>query len=206
MEKEFIKFPFYIIIHPFKGYWDLKYENKGKVSVAFCILAILTIVAILKRQFTGFIVNFNNPYELNSLAELQYIVFPFFLFCVANWSITTLMDGEGKFREILMATAYALVPVVSLYVCNTIISNVITWEEATFFFFLESFAMLWFLYLLFVGIMTVHQYTVTKTIITLLITVMVMGIIIFLSLLFFSLIQQMLTFLDTVYKEIMYRV
>jgi len=202
---ELIKFPFYLTIHPFQGFWDVKYEKKGKVQIALSILLILTVIVILKRQFTGFIVNFSNPAELNSVDELLFIVLPFFLFCIANWAITTLMDGEGKFSEIIIVTAYALLPMVIIYGATTIISNFITFEEAPLFFFLETAALLWFFGLLFVGIMTAHQYSAMKTIITFMLTVIVMGVIIFLGLLFFSLIQQMFTFVETIYKEIIYR-
>ncbi|SDY95321.1 Protein of unknown function [Evansella caseinilytica] len=205
MWSEWIKYPLYVCIHPFKGYWDVKYEGKGKMNIALSIVLLLTVVIILKRQFTGFVVNFNNPNELNSIDELIYIVLPFFLFAVSNWAITTLMEGEGKFQEIIIAAAYALVPMMIIYSVTTVISNFITWEEAPLFFMLDSLALLWFLGLLFVGIMTIHQYSVAKTVATFFLTVVVMGVIIFLGLLFFSLIQQMVAFAETVYREIVYR-
>lgn len=206
MWNELIKYPFYVTIHPFKGFWDVKYEGKGKARIAMAILFLLTIVIILKRQFTGFIVNFSNPNQLNSVDELTFIILPFFLFCIANWAITTLMDGEGKFIEIITVTAYALLPMVIIYAVTTIISNFITFEEAPLFFLLETTALIWFLGLLYVGIMTIHQFSAGKTIATFILTAIVMGVMIFLGLLFFSLIQQMVAFVDTIYKEIMYRV
>ncbi|WP_412459194.1 YIP1 family protein [Alkalihalobacillus trypoxylicola] len=172
---------------------------------AFMILFLLAIVMILKRQYTGFIVNFNNLNELNSLAEFQYLIIPFFLWCVANWSITTLMDGEGKFKEIILATAYAFIPMLIIYAVTILISQFITQEEAPLYFLLDSFASIWFLGLLFVGIMTVHQYSVTKTIVTFFLTVCVMGLAVFLGLLLFSLFQQMWTFIETIYREMVYR-
>lgn len=192
-------------VRPFKGFWDLKYEEKGRTKLGLAILAILTIIVILKRQYSGFIVNFNNPNQLNSIDELIFIVFPFFLFAISNWSITTLMEGEGKFKEIVMVTAYALVPMVMVNSATIIISQFITREEVPLYYFLEGTALIWFLGLLFVGIMTVHQYTVAKTVGTFCLTLIVMGIIIFLGLLFFSLIQQMYAFIETIYREIVYR-
>ena len=141
MWNELIKYPFYVTIHPFKGFWDVKYEGKGKARIAMAILFLLTIVIILKRQFTGFIVNFSNPNQLNSVDELTFIILPFFLFCIANWAITTLIDGEGKFIEIITVTAYALLPMVIIYAVTTIISNFITFEEAPLFFLLETTAL-----------------------------------------------------------------
>ncbi|GGG53452.1 Yip1 family protein [Paenibacillus radicis (ex Gao et al. 2016)] len=205
MLSEIAKFPFYVLLHPFQGFWDLKYENKGKLRISLSILLLLTIATIILRQYSGFVVNFNYPYDLNSISELQYIVLPFFLWCVSNWSLTTLMDGEGKFKEIVMATGYALLPLVLMRFGNTFLSNIITLRESSFYYLIESIATLWFIWLLFIGTMTVHQYSVMKTIVTMLLTLVVMGIIIFLGLLFFSLLQEMLGFVFAIYTEISLR-
>jgi len=205
LRNELIRYPLYVCLHPFKGFWDAKYEEKGKLNIALSILALLTLVVILKRQLTGFIVNFSNPNTLNSLDELLFIVFPFFIWCVANWSITTLMDGEGKFKEIVIVTAYSLVPMVLIYIITTIISQFITGEEAAFYFFFDAVAVIWFVFLLFVGIMTIHQYSVSKTVATFFLSFIVMGVIIFLGLLCFSLIQQIYAFVETIFRELVYR-
>lgn len=200
-----IKYSLHVAMHPFDGFWDLKYENKGKIRVAILMLFAVTVTMILKRQFAGYVVNYNYPLSLNSINELKYIVLPFLLWCIANWSLTTLMDGEGKFTEIVIATGYALLPLVLVNIPNILLSNVITLREASFYFLLDSFAMLWFVWLLFIGTMTVHQYTVTKTITTMLLTLVVIGVIIFLGLLFFNLIQQIVSFGYTIYQELSLR-
>jgi hypothetical protein len=205
MLREMTKYPFYVLLHPFQGFNDLKYENKGKLRISLLILLLLTIATIILRQYSGYVVNYNYPYDLNSIKELEYIVLPFFLWCVSNWSLTTLMDGEGKFKEIMMATGYSLLPLVLMRFGNTILSNVITLREASFYYLIDSLAGLWFIWLLFIGIMTVHQYSVIKTVVTMALTLLVMGIIIFLGLLFFSLLQQMLGFVLSIYTEISLR-
>jgi len=203
--RELFKFPLYLILHPFNGYWELKYEGKARLNIALGILFAYVVTVILTRQYSGFVVNYNKLNELNSLNELTYIVLPFFLWCVSNWSLTTLMDGEGKFGEIVMATGYALLPLVLIQLPMILFSNVITREESSFYYFFLSAANLWFLYLMFVGTMTVHQYSATKTLVTIGLTFVVMGIILFLGLLFFSLLQQIVTFVTTIYQEIVLR-
>lgn len=200
-----IKYLLHVANHPFDGFWDLKYENKGKLRIAVFMVFIVTVTMILKRQYVGYVVNYNYPLSLNSINELKYIVLPFLLWCIANWSLTTLMDGEGKFMEIIIATGYAMLPLVLVNIPNILLSNVITLREASFYYLLDSFALIWFLWLLFIGTMTVHQYTVTKTLTTMLLTLVVMGIIIFLSLLFFNLIQQVISFIYTIYQELSLR-
>jgi hypothetical protein len=206
VKQDFLNFPLHIILHPFDGFWDMKFERRGKISVALTIMALLVLTVILQKQFAGLLVNFVDPRTLNSLDDLQYTVLPFFLFCVANWSITTLMEGEGKFKEIVMATGYALLPIVLINLPMTFISRFMTQEETAFYWLMNSMASVWFLFLLFVGIMTVHQYTPGKAVLTLGLTVVAMGIVVFLGTLAFSLGLQIYWFIYDVYREIIFRI
>jgi hypothetical protein len=205
MKQDFIKFPLHLIVHPFDGFWDMKYDGKGKVRVALVILALVVLSIILQNQFAGFLVNYNDPRYLNSISQLLTIVFPFFLWCISNWAITTLMDGEGKFKEIVMATGYALVPIVLLYVPITVASRFMVEEETAFYYLVISVSSIWFVGLLFVGTMTVHQYSAFKTIITMILTIIVMGIIVFLGTLVLSMMQQIYEFIVNIYREIIFR-
>lgn len=206
MKQDDLKFPLHVIVHPFDGFWDMKYEKKGRLRVALAIVALLILAMILQKQFAGFLVNFNDPRRMNSLGEIVFVLFPFLLWCTANWSVTTLMGGEGKFRDIVMATSYALVPMVLIYPPMTLASRFMVQEETAFYYLLNMVAALWFLGLLFVGIMTVHQYTPSKTVLTMILTVIVMGIIVFLGTLIFSMLQQIYEFIANIYRELIFRV
>lgn len=199
------KFPFHILFHPFDGFWDLKYENRGRMRVAMVILLLLVVATSLMKQFSGFLVNYYDPRYLNTLDDLMFTVLPFFLFCVANWSVTTLMEGEGKFREIVIATAYALLPMILINIPLTFISRFLTNEETAFYWMLNSFGALWFLWLLFVGNMTIHQYSVTKAVFTLVLTVIAMGIIVFLGALALVICMDMYWFVYDIYRELIFR-
>ncbi|MGO4181868.1 Yip1 family protein [Paenibacillus sp. MCAF9] len=207
MNKEYIKFPFYVIMHPFNGYWELKYEQNKKLNLilSFGILLMLILTNVLSSQYSGFLVNIYNPEYMNSLMEITYVLVPVLFWCVANWSLTTLMDGEGKFVDIFTSTCFALLPLVIVNFPWIWLSNVISMQETTFYYFCNSFAVLWSVYLLFVGNMTVHQFTPSKTIVTIMLSLIAIGFMAFLCLLFFSLIQQIITFITILYQEITLR-
>ncbi|GAE32175.1 YIP1 family protein [Alkalihalobacillus hemicellulosilyticus] len=207
MNKELIKHPFYLIVHPFNGFWELKYEYSQRINliISFVILFLLILTNVLSSQYSGFVVNLYNPEDMNSLMEIVYVVVPVLFWCVANWSLTTLTDGEGKFVEIFITTCFALVPLVVINFPWIWLSNLISMQEVTFYYFSQSFAVLWFLFLLFVGNMTVHQFTPSKSIGTILLTIVAMGFMAFLCLLFFSLIQQVVAFVNVIYQEIIFR-
>jgi len=116
-----------------------------------------------------------------------------------------LMDGEGSLKDIYIATAYALVPIVLLNIPMLIISNIFVLEEMTLYSLIEGVSIFWAVFLVLVGIMTIHQFTMSKTIGAILITLAGMVVILTIVLLFFSLIQQMLYFGRLVYFELFQR-
>lgn len=207
MSKEWIKYPLQLILHPFNGFWDLKYDRSQKhnLIISFAILILLAVTNILSQQYSGFLVNLYNPNYFNSAMEIVYVVVPVLFWCVANWSLTTLMDGEGKFVEIFTSTCFALIPLVLINFPWIWLSNVVSLQETTFYYFSASFALVWFVFLLFVGNMTVHQYSPAKTIGTIILTIVAMGFMAFLCLLFFSLVQQIVAFITVIYQELALR-
>jgi len=207
LDKENIKNPFKLMVRPFQGFWEIKYElnTKPNLILAFIILAALIVTNVLGAQYTGFVVNVYNPNEMNSIMEILYVVVPVIYWCVANWSLTTLMDGEGKFVEIFIATCFSLTPLVVINLPWIFLSNFISDQEAMFYFISVTFASIWFIFLMFVGTLTIHQYTPAKTVMTILLTIIAMGFLAFLTLLFFSLIQQIIAFVTVIYQEIVFR-
>ncbi|CAM4223772.1 ABC-type multidrug transport system fused ATPase/permease subunit [Paenibacillus endophyticus] len=207
MNREILKYPFYLIVHPFNGYWDLKYEHSKKLNLilSFVIMALLIMTNVLSSQYSGFLVNIYNPEYFNSLLEITYVVVPIIFWCIANWSLTTLMDGEGRFVEIFTSTCFALIPLIIINFPWIWLSNVISIQETAFYYFCNSAAVIWSMYLLFIGNMTVHQFSPTKTIATILLTIVAIAFMAFLCLLFFSLLQQMISFITVVYQEIAMR-
>ena len=166
LNSESLQNPLYLILHPFNGYWELKYEwnKKTNLIVSFSILFLMVVTNIMSSQYSGFLVHIYNPADMNSLMEVLYVLVPVLFWCVANWSLTTLMDGEGKFVEIFTSTCFALIPMVIIPFPWIWLSNVISIQETSFYYFSNSVAVIWSMYLLFVGNMTVHQFTPSKTI------------------------------------------
>lgn len=115
------------------------------------------------------------------------------------------MDGEGKFSDIIIATAYALMPIIVMQGFIIILSNCLTLEEGSILNVIESVMYLYCFGLIYVGNLTVHQYTGSKAIAMLLLTVLGMAIIIFIGFLFINLGYEVIGFVQSIYKEIIFR-
>lgn len=199
---DFFQFPKYILFHPFDGFDDFKRYKKGKISVAIIFISLYAFFRIFAYQNEGFLINQRNPLLLNSLQEIFSVVLLLGLFTVGNWSVTTLMEGKGKFKEILMMTGYALFPIIIIGYPSVVLSNFLTLEEMAFYQLLMGLAYGATAWMLFMGVLNIHQYGLAKTILAFILTVVAMAVMMFFGLLFFDLIQQFIEFVVSIYEEL----
>ena len=203
--KASIRYAFHVITHPFDGFWDLTHEGKGTLAAAHTFLFLFLLVRVLKLMCTSF--QFvNAPVQhLNIFEEAFSLLIPFLVLCLANWAMTTLFDGKGRFKDIYTAMCYALVPYILIQSVMILVSNMITFEEGSFYSVLLSISVIWCVFLAFVGLMEVHDYGPGKTFIFLIVTVVGACVILFLVLVFFSLLSDAIGYFVSMYREIVYR-
>lgn len=200
-----MKYAMHVITHPFDGFWDLIHENRGTMAAAHTFLFLFLLTRIIKLMYTSFQFISAPIQYMNVFEQSASLLLPFLILCVANWAMTTLFDGKGRFRDIYMAMCYALVPYVLIQLPLVLVSNCITFEEASFYTVLMGFSVVWCAFLVFVGLMQVHDYTPGKTFIFLIVTVIGAMIIIFLILVFFSLLSDAAGYFVSLYREVVFR-
>lgn len=200
-----IKYAKHVLFHPFDGFWDLIHEKRGSLGAATTFLALFLITRVVKLMFTSFQFVTAPVQYLNVFEEMGSLLLPFLILCLANWSLTTLFDGKGRFKDIYMCMCYALVPYVLLQLPMVFVSNIIAKEEGAFYTVLIGFSIVWCLFLVFVGLMQVHDYSPGKTMIFIVATVLGALIIIFLLLVFFSLLGDAASYFISLYREIAFR-
>ena len=202
---ESVKYAKYVIFHPFDGFWDLVHEKKGSVAAATTFLVLFLITHVVKLMYTNFQFIAAPLQYVNVLEQALSLFLPFMILCLANWSLTTLFDGKGRFRDIYIAMCYALVPFVFIQLPLVFISNIIAFDEAAFYTVLMSVSVVWSVALVFTGLMEVHDYSPGKMLTFLVFTIVGALIIIFLVLVFFSLLSDALSFFISLYREIAFR-
>lgn len=200
-----LRYSLYVIVHPLDGFWCLKRERRGNLSAAMVILLALTLVLTLSYQFTGYIVFPLINRKNDIVTQILTVAVPFFLWCVSNWCVTSLVDGEGGFTDIVITSAFALVPLILLNLPLILVSRIITGDELALYNVVSAVSVVWTCLLLLLGIMTLHQFTLLKTVVTVLIALLGMVIMLFLFLLFFALVQQMINFIIQIYTELSLR-
>ena len=201
-----IKYAFYVLFHPFDGFWDLKHEKRGTSRAAILFLGCWFLTNILSKIGTGFLFNTDFDVPLNIFREFRSVFFLFLLFCVGNWSVTTLMDGKGRFSDIVQVFGFASLPMTLLGLVNILLSHVFTTTGLVYYTMITAASWIWFGILLFIGIMSIHDYSFMKTIGTLILTLAAAVVIIFIVMVFYNIFSILLSFVLSAYKEISIRI
>ncbi len=200
-----LKYSTHVIFRPFDGFWDLTHEKRGSMGAATIILALVLLTQILTFQSTSFVFMKVQWEYFNLLLEIIPTAVLFSIWCISNWSLTTLMDGKGKLGQIYMATAYAFTPYVLINLPLIAISHLLTVDESTYYYIFHDFSMIWCVILVLGAMMMLHDYSLGKAVFSSLLTIVGMMIIIFLIVMFFSLITQSFGYFISLYKEIAFR-
>lgn len=195
---------FYVMFHPFDGFWDLKHEKRGSFRAALTILGAVIIAFYYQAIGEGYLLNPQGNYS-SLLTVMLSVLAPFALWIIANWCLTTLFDGEGSFKDIFIATCYALAPVVLVLIPTTILSNFLVSAELDILSVVNAFAFIWAGLLIFFGTMTTHDYSMGKNVLTTLGTIVGMVIIMFIAILFSTLLGKLVSFVTNIVTEIQFR-
>jgi hypothetical protein len=201
----YLIFPKHILFHPFDGFEAFKRFKQGKLSVSLVFIMLFAFFRIFSYQYEGVLINPNNPLMLNSLEEIFSVVLLVLLFTIGNWSVTTLLEGKGTYKEIFMVTGYALFPLIIIGYPAVVLSNFLTLEEMALYTLIMGIAYALSAWMLFMGLLNIHEYGLFKTIGALILTAVAMGVMMFLGLLFFDLIQQFIAFIVSIYEELSLR-
>jgi len=200
-----LKYALHVITHPFDGFWDLSREKKGTMAAAHTIFILFLLTYVLKLMYTNFQFIMVPIQYINVYQRMASLALPFLVLCLANWALTTLFDGKGRFRDIYMGMCYALTPYVLIQLPCILLSHMLAYDEADFYSVLISFSEIWCAFLVFVALMEIHDFGPGKTMISIVATVIGAMVILFLVMVFFSLLSDAFAFFASLYKEIRFR-
>ncbi len=193
---------FYVIFHPFNGYWALKGEKRGGVRSATILLALACLTQAIAAAASGFL---SGDEEASVGSGVLNLLAPLLLWCIANTCFTSLMDGKGSFRDVYVAVGTSTLPVTLLVLPCTVVSHFLILEELPILAMVTNVATIWMAALIFFSMITVHDYTLGKNVLVSILTVLGMAFILFLLFIFVSLIGRMISLVSAVGTELSLR-
>lgn len=204
-DKTKVVYLFRELAHPLDVFNDLKYEGKASLLIANILVILFFVAQLLQAIYTGYLFQTGNPKDVNAWMVLAESVGIFVLFCICNWAVCSLNNGEGSMRDIWVVMSYSLLPYILFSFANLGLSHVLSQSEAVIFTTIQLIGTIWTLVLIFLGLLTVHQFTVAKTIFSIIFTLLFIVACFLLLLIFFAIAQQIYSFVYGVFRELMVR-
>jgi len=184
-------------------FYLIKQKKKASYLSAFIVLGLFVIVYLINIYSTGFLFKSNN---LNNVIIQFTIIFGvFILYTIVNYLISTFYDGEGRFKDIFIASSYALLPFIILTLPMTFLSHYLTYNESFIYNFYNQIVVGWTVFLMILSIKQIHNYTVFETIKNIIFIIFGMAIVVLIGLLIYSFIGQFIDFIISIVKEVLYR-
>ena len=200
-----LRYALYVITHPFDGFWDLTHEKRGSLGAANVLVVAFFMTQLWSMRFTNFMFMDVLWEKINIWQQILGNLAPILIYCAANWCLTTLFDGKGRFVDIYIGTAYALTPYILVRNIVTILSNFVTEDEGAFITYVDYISLFLCVFLILVSVIQVHDYGLGMAIFAILASALGCMIIVFLLLLFFTLLSDAVSYFISIYKEIAFR-
>lgn len=193
------------LLHPIDFYNDIQGIAKIHAYHSVVMVLLAVVVRLLSLSVSSFMYQTREPFQISIVVEAMIIIIPWFTWVVSNWGISTLQDGEGKFVEILVGSAFALTPYIVFTLPLALLTNLMSLGESTLYASATVIIFLWVGLLIMMQVKILHDFELSKTAFIAILSLIGMIIIWFMSILIYGLINQAVNFVFGLMKEISFR-
>ncbi|CAM4108855.1 YIP1 family protein [Paenibacillus alkaliterrae] len=194
-----------VLVHPIDFYNDIQEQNRIKWSQALFVVACAYIARMIAILITGYAFETREPYEISFVHEFIWIIVPWLTWTISNWGVSTILEGEGKFKEVFVGSAFAFVPYAVFIIPITLLTNILALDEGSIFGFLVNVTIYWVAWLLLLKVKIVHDFELIKVVWITLLSIAGILIIWFIGILMFGLMNQLINFIVDMFKEVNFR-
>lgn len=196
-----IKDAVYVIVHPYEGFYRVKERN-----ISWFVVVLLLLMAagvhILSLFASGFVVNPFDLSRMNIKFSMGLMIIPWATWVVANYLVSTVKGGEGRFREVFQASTYALVPYIVMTIPIIILTNIIVYEEMIVVDLMKQVMWIWLIVLFFIMTQVTHNFDFMETLKIVLITLFTIAVIWIFFTIMTGLTINLLEFIKQFYREV----
>lgn len=192
-----------VMIHPDDGFRRLKSE--GTIPKALFIILLVVLCKYFSIYRTSFQIRNWDPEDIDLIVQTIQVILPWALWIIASYGVTIIYEGEGFVRDIVIASAYCLVPYILSTVPLTLLTSIAARTEANYFRSVGSMIMFWCVTLFVLHVRTTHNFQLKKAIGVSALSLFGMGAFVGAVGLTFGLINQLINFIQEIIVELSIR-
>lgn len=199
-------FVFNYLKNPADATYEIKRRNRVSMFSGTVLLLLYFGIYLLYIYGLGFLFNDRVIAEINLLEEMLKIFLPLFLWVVSNYLVSSIREGEGRFRDVYVATIFSLTPIVLVLPIVTILSHVLTYNEEFIINMLMTVGIIATAIYFFVMVKETHYYQVKETIGSIFISFFTMIMMLLGTMIIYILLNELVTLIRDIIMEVFYRV
>lgn len=192
-------------LHPFDSYNLIRYKQKDSIKIAVVMTGLYFVSDVLAVLCSNFRYTRFDAATFSSGFQLLKSIGLIILWSLANWGVSVLLQGIGKFKQVFTVTAYSVLPIVIYNFVSIPISYLLTSPTSTLMEGMKLVAMIWTGIVLTIGLMIIHNFTFPRFVASVAIGLFFMLLIVLILFIFGILITQLSSFIVTVFMEFIYR-
>lgn len=206
-----LRFMFRFIKQPADSFYYIKSGLRssglrGSLGFALLLYAWVVVVRVLSLYVTAFPFSpYANPANIRVENEVVYVVLLIFLWNAANYLVSTISDGEGRVRDVVIGTAYSLFPYALFALPIALLTNVLTLNEIFLYTFALNLMWAWMGIMLFIMVQEIHNYSFAETVRNVLLTLFTMALFVLTGYILSVLFTQLFDFIAAVAQELRLR-
>ncbi len=196
-----------IMRHPIDGFEGIRYENQGSYLDMFIVMILYALISVASTYAISFI--FRDGRSLDTIEPISIFFFafvPWIVICVVNYGVTTIMYGEGRFRDVIIGGAYCHGPRLLLMLPLALLTHLLTLNENSIYQIIGVFVYIWTILLVYFCIKGVHGFHPVKAFVVFILTLVGVAAVSLLFLIVYGLAVQMFDFIIQFGKELSYLV
>lgn len=201
-----IKYSLYFMRHPIDGCYGVKREGKASLACANILLVAYILISIIDKYFSGFLVKNVREGRYDILTDAGTILVIFIGLTLCNYLVVTINEGEAFLKELYCAYAYCLTPFIVIKPFVVIVSNVLTYNEVFLISFANIIITVWMLVLMLLTVKEINNFSAKDTAKALALTAFTVLILSLLIVIIYVLFSQVIDFMVSVVREVVYRI
>lgn len=201
-----LRYSLYFMRHPMDGCYGVKKEGKNSWWCANILLGTFILISILEKYCSGFLVKTVREGRYDLITDIGKVLVIFIGLTACNYLVVTIHEGEGFFKDLYCAYAYCLTPYIVIKPFVILLSNVLTYNEVFLISFANIIVWTWVVILILLTLKEINNFAVGETAKALAITAFTVLILTLLVCIIYVLFSQVIDFVITVVREVVYRI
>jgi hypothetical protein len=192
--------------NPADASFEIKRRNRvGYLSASFVLLVFYALYIIYIYRL-GFLFNHRVVADINVVEETMKIFLPFFLWVGSNYLVSSIREGEGRFKDVYITTIFALSPYFLVLPVLTVLSHALTYNEQFLMTALSNVSIGVTAIYFFFMVKETHFYQMKETVVSIFVSFFTMVMVLLSTFIIYILLNELLTLVIDIVMEVIYRV